>query len=275
LLAFARLSFFELLKHQEIGLQQEQTNIQIGTRIATDYTPLWSPRTSSYMASRFPGSWFHTDTIANAPLQGHVTNGHVANDELNKTGQALFAASSFNAKELNALSHQGVVFGPTSNNSFIDLRQGVVFFMPKSPITVQIREGIVKIPGGAHVWINETGADGVVCDFHDNLYTGSVKVIANNKELVLSPGKQVLLTRNNTADFESLNPCNALNCQNVRSSDVGAGIKVFICDFSISNGMARIPVIYNMLRSQDPAQRKAAWQMIKNATILSDLTGLK
>ena len=274
-LAFERLLYFELLKQTETNLQQQQINIQIGTRVATDYTPIWSPRTSSYMASRFPGTWFHTDTIANSQLQGHVARGHVTNEELNKTGEGLFAASSFNANELAALSHQGIVFGPTSKDNLLDLRKGVVLFMPKSPITVQIREGLVKIPSGAHVWISETGADGVVCDFHDNLCTGSVKVIANNKELTLSPGTQVLLTRNSTADFESLNPCNALGCRNIRSSDVGGGIKVFVCDFSISKGIASIPVIHNLLKSQDPGQRKAAWLMIKNATILNDLTGFK
>ena len=272
-IAFDRLLYFELLKQEQIASQQQQTNIQIGTRIATDYTPLWSPRVYSDMAPHLPGPWFHTDTIANTPLQGHVAKAHMANEELNKANQALFASSSFNANELTALSRQGIIFGSNSNNDFIDLHKGIVFFMPKSPVTVKIREGIVKIPAGAHVWINETGADGVVCDFHDNLYTGSVKVIANNKELTLSPGTQVLLTRDNTADFESLNPCNEFGCRNVRSSDVGGGIKVFICDFSISNGMANIPVIPNLLKSQDAAQRKAAWLMIKNATILNDLTG--
>ncbi len=34
-----------------------------------------------------------------------------------------------------------------------------------------------------------------------------------------------------------------------------------------------VPVIYNLLKSNDPALRKIAWKLIKNAAILADMNG--
>ncbi len=39
------------------------------------------------------------------------------------------------------------------------------------------------------------------------------------------------------------------------------------------HGMRNVDVINNLLASKDLAQRKAVHQMLKNATILADLTG--
>ncbi len=108
---------------------------------------------------------------------------------------------------------------------------------------------------------------------HDSLRTGPIKVIVNKKEFTLAPGTQMLLTRNSTASFDSLNPSNTIGYRNVKASDVGDGIKAYVCDFSITHGLTSVPVIRNLLKSNDPAQRKAAWKIIKNATILADLTG--
>ena len=72
--------------------QQAQTQLyeQIGTRIATDYTP-WTI---------YPGQ------LPQNPLQGGISFNKLA-----EPGEAMFAASGFNANELNALAHNGIVFG--------------------------------------------------------------------------------------------------------------------------------------------------------------------
>ena len=83
----------------------------------------------------------------------------------------------------------------------------------------------------------------------------------------------MLLTRNGSADFATLNPNNALGYRNVKSSDVGNGIKAYICDFSIAHGLTNVPAMHSLLGSNDPTQKKIARQMLKNAAILADLTG--
>ena len=119
----------------------------------------------------------------------------------------------------------------------------------------------------------ETGNDAAIYDLHDTLHTGSIKAIVNQKELTLAPGKELLLTRNNNADFSELNPGNSLGYRNVGSTDLGNGIKAYVCDFSIAHGVTNVRVIHNLLLSQESAHKKAAHQMLKNAAILADLTG--
>ena len=145
--------------------------------------------------------------------------------------------------------------------------------MPQNDVSVRTREGVVSIPKGTVAWIMETGNDAAIYDLHDTLRTGRIKVVANGKELALAPGTEVLLTKNASAKFNSLNPGKTIGYRNVRAADVGQGIKAYVCDFSIAHGMTNVPVIRNLLKSDDPAHKKLAWQMIKNATILADLTG--
>ena len=134
-------------------------------------------------------------------------------------------------------------------------------------------KGLVTIPKGTLAWIMETGNDCAIYDLHDTLHTGSIKVVANQKELTLAPGKELLLTRNSNADFSEVNPGKGIGYRNVGANDLGNGIKAYVCDFSIAHGIANVPVIHNLLLSHDPAHKKAAHQMLKNAAILSDLTG--
>jgi len=228
---------------------------QIGTKIATDYTP-WT-------------TYWRQPLLYPYPLQGGISTNRIS-----QTGEALFAASEFNANELTALSQAGIVFGPRSGNNFFDLGKGSVLFMPtRADIQVQTHEGLVSIHRGNIAWIMETGNDCAIYDLHDTVQSGPIKVMVNHKELTLAPGKELLLTRNSNADFSELNLGKSLGYRNVGSSDLGNGIKAYVCDFSIAHGVTNVPVIHNLLLSQDRTHKKAAHQMLKNAAILADLTG--
>jgi hypothetical protein len=90
---------------------------------------------------------------------------------------------------------------------------------------------------------------------------------------VLAPGKELLLTRNSTDDFVTLNPGNNLGYRNVNFSDLGNGIKAYTCEFSIAHGLTNVPVIHSLLAAKDPIQRKIAHKLLKNAAIIDDLCG--
>ncbi len=253
-----QLLFYELsyLNLQQSLQQQANTKLfeQIGTKIAIDYTP-WT-------------------TYPRQPLlYPYPLLGGISANKISDIGEGLFAASEFNANELTALSQNGIVFGPKSSTNFFDLVKGFVLFMPKNDISVQTREGVVFIPKGAIAEIRETGSDAAIYDYHDTLRTGAIKVKVNEKELVLAPGKELLLTRNSTADFAELNPGNKLAYRNIGSTDLGNGIKGYICDFSIPHGLTNVPVIHSLLVSHERVHKKVAHQMLKNAAILADLAG--
>jgi len=250
---FFELQYLALL----LSLQQQANNKlyeQIGTRIATDYTP-WT-------------TYWRQPLLYPQPLQGSVIFNRIS-----EANSALFAASEFNANELTALSRAGIVFGSTSKNNFFDLVKGYVLFIPSSDIQVQTREGIVFIPKGAVAEIRETGSDAAIYDYHDTLHTGAIKVTVNKRNVFLAPGKELLLTRNTTADFTELNPGNKLAYRNVGSTDFGSGIKGFVSDFSIPHGLTNVPVIHNLLISNNLAIRKTIRQIMKDAVIKADLSG--
>ncbi len=200
------------------GQQQNQQSIfeQLGTRIAIDYTP-WT-------------TYPRQPILYPIPLQGKVSAIQPAN-RVGQIGQALFSASEFTATKRNELLSQGIVLGGSTHDNFLDLVKGFVLFVPTSDISVQTREGVVQIPKGAAAWVMETGADVAIYDLHDNLLTGSVKVIVNNRQFTLSPGKEILLTRNNNESFDVLNPGKEIAYRSVRATDLGTGIKAYIADF--------------------------------------------
>lgn len=240
---------------QGINAQQNLVSTQLGTRLFTDYTPY----------TTYP----EQGQFSPFPLQGNVAmNSNV------EIGQGLFAATSFNANELQALAQNGIEFGPQSGGNFFDLTKGYVLFTPANDIQVQTKEGVVSIPKGAVVWVMETGNDAAIYDMHDSM-GAPVKVLVNNKEITLSPGKQLLLTRDGKTSFDELNPGGAIGTRNVQSKDVGHGIKAYLADFTISGGMTSISTIRSLLKSNNPEHQKAAHKMLKNAAIISDLGGYK
>ncbi len=247
------LAAFLAYQAQLAYLNQQNTRLyeQIGTRIATDYTPVY-PQNRMFPNSLVGG--IEVERLAQLP------------------GQAIFGSTAFNADELLALSNQGIQFGQNSKDNFLSLLQGHVLFAPDKDIEVEVREGKVYIPKGAIAWVMETGADSAIYDMHDSLATGPIRVVANNKTLTMGPGQQILLTRNLKANFAELNPGSVVGYRNIRSAELGGGIKSFVCDFSIPHGLNNVEVIHGLLYSQDPKHQKLVRQMLKNATILADLS---
>jgi hypothetical protein len=243
-LAFA---LFELIAFEEKN--QNKLNEQLGTRIATDYTPVRLP------------------VDANFPLQGLITVDQIG------LAAALFSSTEFTANELANLSQQGVVSGASSKGNVLELLRGNALFAPQDDIVVHSRYASAYIPKGAAAWIMDTGKETAIYDFHDSMTTGGIKVVANGKQFRLSPGKQMVLVKDGSNDFDSLNPGKTIGYRNVQSSELGDGTKAFVCDFSIARGLMNVPIMRNLLRSENSNQRKIAWKMIKNATILADLTG--
>ncbi len=201
-----------------------------------------------------------------SPLQGRLSVNSAK-------GEALFMGTAFTTTNLNKLENQGIVFGQQSNGNFIDLVKGNMLFMPENDIRVQTGAGIASVPKGAAAWIMETGNTVAIYDLHDNGRGGRISVTVDNKMMALSPGTQVLVTKDKSSNFDSLNPGKTIAYRNVRESKSGEGKRVFLSDFSINHGLANVSVVRNLLESSDASQRKAAWAMLKDAAILADLTG--
>jgi hypothetical protein len=249
-LSLIYLAALQQLSSSQIALLNEQ----IGTRISTDYTPYGTYPDQPAIQNQFP-------------LQGNIEVERIAS-----SGQALFSAAAFTDEQLDALANEGIVFGPKTNSNFFDLQKGNVLFMPTSNIQVQTKEGLVSIPKGAIAFVMETGNDAAVYDLHDSA-TSKIKIIANGKELIMSPGTEILMTRDSNANFNTLNPGKEIGVRNIREKDMGNGIKAYIADFTITGSMMNVAVIRGIIKSNDPEHKQATNKLLKNASILADLTG--
>lgn len=158
-----------------------------------------------------------------------------------------------------------------SRDNFVVLERGNVLFRPRNrEIVVQVQEGLIFIGEGCDVLVMETGNDVAVYNLHDT-YKGAVRVVAGRREVVLSPGMQLVLTRKQDAKFEDVNPGTQIAYRNVRSEEVGEGIKAFAADFSIPSAMTRVQPLRRMLASKKSKDRQVAYQMLKNAVVLAAL----
>ncbi len=91
-------------------------------------------------------------------------------------GQSEFATAEFNSQELQALTRDGILFGPGSGNNFLDLIKGNMLFRPTQNIKVQTREGLAYLPKGSAAFVMETGNDVAFYNFHDSLRTGPMRI---------------------------------------------------------------------------------------------------
>jgi hypothetical protein len=267
---------------------QNQQNEQVGTKVATDNTPMPDGTTqssTSVMATTTPGT-IPAGTTA-ADLAASLSASQSSN--LSAAGQAVLGyyqglstadtAVSAAEKAAQAVSSPSSLVASATATSAA--ASNVATRMQSSSLAVALtedpvittREGVASVPPGAVAIVATRPNETYVYDMQDDLHTGPVTFKVNEQVLKLSPGTGIIITRDLKADFHSLNPYEKLGYRNVRSTDLGNGMKAFICDFSVVDGLNNIAAVRDLLRSSDPVQRKLAWKMIKNATILADMTG--
>ncbi len=172
------------------------------------------------------------------------------------------------------LQNQGVQIGAGSTEAYVILNQGNVLFQPNHDMTVQVQEGHVFIPDGAVAFVIETGHDVAVFDMHDGK-KGPVRVRAGKQMITLSPGKQLVLTRQLEADFDAINPEKLIAHRNVKTVATSEGIRIYSADFSLPSMMMNVSPIKRMLASDNPAERRQARKLLKNAVVLAQLSGQK
>ncbi len=241
--------------------QQQTAGGPVVQRVATDQTPV-NEGSNYSLASKLP-------SVSPVALSQVIVATQVDTD-------------NFDASLVSALTSQGALIGGQTAGNYMELEKGNMLFTPQHDITVKIVEGYVFIAGGSQVLIMETGIDqtgfdptrgeSAVYDLHD-LYKGAVRVVAGKKEIVLTPGKQVVLTKKLDAKFEDVNPGLKIAYRNVRSEEVGGGIKAFAAEFSIPSAMTRVDPLRRYLASKQGKNRAVANQLLKNAVLMANMGG--
>ena len=97
-----------------------------------------------------------------------------------------------------------------------------------------------------------------------------MRVLTRGKTFTLSPGTELLLTRNTNVSFSQLNPNASIPYDHLKVSKVAGDTTAFACNFTLSSALIAIPMIRTLSASTDPAETKALSKLVKDAAILAD-----
>ncbi len=213
----------------------------------------------------------NTDTMMGGSItSGSATQAVPIDDQALGQNFAYCNAGDFNSASVGQMQSHGASIGSQTVGNLCVLQQGNFLFQPQSDITVQVQEGSVEIPNGASVLVMETGNDVAVFDISDGP-KARVRVKSGNKIITMSPGRQVVLTRQLNADFDKINPSKLIGYKNPKGELVASDIRAYSADFSLPSVMMSVAPMKRMLTSDSPADRKMVQRMIKQAVVLSML----
>ena len=87
------------------------------------------------------------------------------------------------------------------------------------------------------------------------------------------PGYELLITKNTSAPFVAANPGNLIRFRHVQSKLLKNGTKMFACEFSIPDCIHSVPSLRDLLRSDEPAHQTEMHKILKNATVIGEISG--
>lgn len=159
-----------------------------------------------------------------------------------------------------------------SRDSRSVVNRGAGLFAPKRDIVVKTKEGNVRIFAGAVALVVEHGNDAAVLNLSDRR-NGDVRLTAGNKSYKLSPGQQVIVTRNKSASLKEINPVPSIAHRKAERHELSEGLVFYVSDFSPLSAL-RHGGVYTKL-SQTKSGRETLKQIFKTAASLQIVTAAR
>lgn len=151
------------------------------------------------------------------------------------------------------------------------IKKGNVLFVPFKDTTVETPKGNVHIKAKSVALVSISEAGLAVYDLEDQ-HKGSVSVESNGHNIVLSPGRHVLVTAHHKAEFAQVNAIETVAHRNV-SSTIKNGTKAHVTEFSIPTALDTIAPLKAMVKSSHPEAKKIADRMMKTTAIILQIGG--
>ena len=153
-----------------------------------------------------------------------------------------------------------------------DMVNGTVFVAHVDPVRVNIPGGMVKIAGGAAVYISRHDDACAVFNL-TNTSHGGVVVSSGGKERTVAVGQAVITCANPDKEFDSINPCKAvLDSSHVKLVDSSSALRTFAASYSPIAVLDNSAQFAELIKSKDPADRALAERILKTAAALSQMT---
>lgn len=149
-----------------------------------------------------------------------------------------------------------------------EMSEGESLFAPSRKLSVKTDHGIVNINKGAIVMIITNGKGTRVLDLHD-VGLNDVKVAFDNRVVTLHPGQELDLVQGDVAEGKRLmaDPDNIAH-RRTKVSNYGDNMVAVTSDFSLVNALTMHPLLVQLNRSADPADKKLLDTLCKTTAAL-------
>ncbi len=151
------------------------------------------------------------------------------------------------------------------------IKKGNVLFVPFKNTTVETPNGIVHLSAKSIALVSSTDAGLAVYDLEDQ-HKGSVSVESNGHNVVLSPGRHVMITPHHGAEFAQINAVETIAHRNVQSV-VKNGHRAHTSEFSVLSAIDTVKPLTAMVLSKNAHAKQIADRMMKTTAIILQIGG--
>ncbi len=157
------------------------------------------------------------------------------------------------------------------HNERVVISSGTILFVPFKTTTVETPNGIVHIDAKAVALVSSTDAGLAVYDLEDQ-HKGSVSVESNGHNVVLSPGRHVMITKHHGAEFAQINAVETIAHRNVQSI-VKNGHTAHTSEFSLLSALDTVKPLKALAMSKHVHAKQIADRMMKTTAIILQIGG--
>ena len=151
------------------------------------------------------------------------------------------------------------------------IKKGNILFVPFKETTVETPNGIVHIDAKSVALVSSSEAGLAVYDLEDQ-HKGSVSVESNGHNVVLCPGRHVLVTPHQQAEFAQVNAVETIAHRNVTST-VKNGMRAHTSEFSVLTALDTVKPLKALAMSKNAQAKQIADRMMKTTAIILQLGG--
>lgn len=243
------------------SLATDATRGLISSSIPTDQTKLWS------------GYYATDENEEDATRQRQLRKGKVRRIIPGST--TLATAFELGDVEVNRLRTEGVAIANGTKESFFNLNQGNVLFMPNKDIVVGTTEGRVFIPAGSMAFIMQSGNEVAIFDLHQRGKNG-IQVVAGDKLITMDPGRMVLLSNQKASSLDQLgHEALTVAYRQPQAEKINDNLTAHGADFSLPSAFHNVQPLQRLLNSERPEERRIVQKLLMNAVLLEEQTNYR
>lgn len=157
-----------------------------------------------------------------------------------------------------------------SNKRIAELSRGNTVFAPLQDTLLPSEFGQIEIGSGSVVLVASFPGGMAVYDLDDQRGS-AVRIHAGNRTLVLSPGRQAVVTRKEVRSFDIINPIEEIGYRYMSDFEIGGGLRAFSSEFSVPSAINAVKPLRQILLSRQPDARKLGNHLLKTMAAITQI----